>query len=154
MQGELEWLDPDGAAAAEEETLDVGSRWSASSWLARATLWPLRRHSAGRIALAPLALLAVLTLGPSGPGSTSAVHGTVQRPPLIWPCIYTESPDADDAPAARNLRGSLIAEQMQRAPHGTGACPAPGRITPGMNGLNGAARDRFVSAAMPGGRRT
>lgn len=150
MQGEVEWLDPESEAAAGEETLNLGSRSVASSWLARATLWPSGRTWPGRIALAPLALLATLTLGPSGPASMSAGDEPTMWGPTIWTCIATDPPAADAAPAARNLRGSLIAEQMQRAPHGPSVCPASGATW----GITRTAHDRLASEPAPGGRRT
>jgi hypothetical protein len=119
VYGEIEWLDPDGCPEAPEETLDLGSGWPAWSWLARATHWPVWRARPGRIVLAPAALVSVLTFGPSSPGLPNAGDGAITHRPLTLICTTTEPAAADAAPAARNLRGSLLGEQVQR-PHGPG----------------------------------
>lgn len=153
VQGEIEWLDPEGVSAAEEERLELGSSSPVSTWLARASLWPSRRPRPGRIALVPIALLAALTLGPSGPGATHADHRPVKGGSVIWTCRSVEPPAADALPAARNLPGSLLAEQMPRWPHGPGMCPEPGD-TWRLGGITGADHDRFAGESSPGGRRT
>jgi hypothetical protein len=118
VHGEIEWLEADGVAAAEDETLDLGRAWSASSRVARAIHWPLPRPRPGRVTLAPLALVVVLTFGPFGPGSTNTGDGAVTHEPLTWTCTASKpAATADAALAAHNLRGSLLIEQVQRPPH-------------------------------------
>ncbi|HZC71635.1 MAG TPA: hypothetical protein VE442_13150 [Jatrophihabitans sp.] len=123
MAGEIEWLDSGGCSAANEETLDVGGKWPAAAWLARVTHWPWWQPTFRPIALAPVAVVAVLTFGPSSPGSTDAGHGVT----TYRICMISEPAAADTAPAARNLPGSLLAEQVQHLPRG-GLCMRVARV--------------------------
>jgi len=126
---EIEWVEPEGEPAGGDDTLDVGREWSATAWLARVMRWPSRPPGFGRVALAPVALVAALTFGPSGPGPVSASGRTVPHGPMTWTCTLSQPAAADAAPAARNLPGSLLAEQVQRRPNGT-ACVSETRRRP------------------------
>lgn len=122
MRVEIEWIDPKGEPAGADDTLDLGREWPAAAWLSRTLRWPARPPGFGRIALAPVTLVALLTFGPSGPGPMIAGGRTVPygpHGPVTWTCTLTGSAAADTAADARNLRGSLLAEQVQFRPNGT-----------------------------------
>jgi hypothetical protein len=83
MAGEIEWLIPvEAVATGTEDVLEAGSTWQAPSWLEGATEWVPRVPHLGRVAIAPIGLVAALTFGPSAAAIQDAYQSPMQAPAI------------------------------------------------------------------------
>lgn len=82
----VEWQLPTGPVLADEELVEAGASWQAPEWLRRATGWRRRRLPRfGRLAVAPIGLVAALAFAPDASTQRQEAPSTV-GPVLQWRC--------------------------------------------------------------------